>query len=207
LPDAALPVGAGGAVSLYALKSLDLIADVLGYFSDATAPASDQGLFVPLDPNRVLDTRAVPQRGGLHTSEVVGTHRADLQLAGRGGVPQSGVGAAIANVAATNATEPGFVTVYPAATFQPLASNLKRGAPIHRAAPVWRRRVPMILDVYVERQRIRRSFGGYCTQYSAVVPRCLKDPADLRPAHRGETGHEPQHLAAESWLESAEVAR
>jgi hypothetical protein len=44
------PVGAGGEVSLYALKSLDLIADVLGYFTDATAPDSDQGMFVPLAP-------------------------------------------------------------------------------------------------------------------------------------------------------------
>jgi hypothetical protein len=39
-------------------------------------------------------------------------------------VPQSGVGAVIANVTATNATQPGFVTVFPAATFQPVASNL-----------------------------------------------------------------------------------
>jgi hypothetical protein len=60
----------------------------------------------------------------LYTSEVVGTYRADLQLAGRGGVPDSGVAAVIANVTATNATAPGFVTVYPAATNQPLASNL-----------------------------------------------------------------------------------
>jgi hypothetical protein len=119
-----VPVGANGAVSLFALKSLNLIADVLGYFTDNTAPDSDQGLFVPLNPNRILDTRAVPQRGGLYTSEVVGTYRADLQVAGRGGVPDSGVAAVIANVTATNATAPGFVTVYPAATNQPVASNL-----------------------------------------------------------------------------------
>jgi hypothetical protein len=121
---AMVPVGAGGAVSLFALRSLHLIADVLGYFTNATAPASDQGLFVPLNPARILDTRAVPQRGGLYTHEVVGTYRADLVVAGRGGVPASGVGAVIANVTATNATQPGFVTVYPAATNQPLASNL-----------------------------------------------------------------------------------
>src|SRR5262249_39822442 len=112
------------ALSVYALKSLDLIADVLGYFTDASAPDSDQGLFVPVNPNRILDTRAVPQRGGLHTNEVVGTYRADLQVAGRGGVPDSGVGAVIANVTATNARTPGFVTIYPAATNQPAASNL-----------------------------------------------------------------------------------
>jgi hypothetical protein len=119
-----VPVGTGGSVSLYALKSLNLIADVLGFFTDDTVPASDEGLFVPLNPNRILDTRAVPQRGGLYTNEVVGTYRADLQVTGRGGVPDSGAGAVIANVTATNATAPSFVTVYPAATNQPLASNL-----------------------------------------------------------------------------------
>jgi hypothetical protein len=39
-------------------------------------------------------------------------------------VPSSGVGAVIGNVTATDATQPGFVTVYPAATNRPLASNL-----------------------------------------------------------------------------------
>ena len=119
-----VPVGAGGAVSLFALRSVHLIADVLGYFTDATAPDSDQGLFVPLDPRRILDTRIPPQRGGLYTSNIVGGYRADVQVAGEGGVPTTGVGAVIGNVTATYAAGAGFVTVYPAATNQPLASNL-----------------------------------------------------------------------------------
>src|SRR5207237_1945720 len=39
-------------------------------------------------------------------------------------VPTSGGGAVITNVTATNSTAPSFVTVYPAATNQPVASNL-----------------------------------------------------------------------------------
>jgi hypothetical protein len=119
-----VPVGGDGKVLLYAFKALHLVADVLGYFTDSTAPDSDQGLFVPGDPARILDTRALPQRGGLYTNTVVGGYRADLQVAGRAGVPAAGVGAVIANVTATNSTGPGFVTVYPAAAAQPLASNL-----------------------------------------------------------------------------------
>jgi hypothetical protein len=118
-----VPVGAGGAVSIYAFRSLDLVADVLGYFTDSSAPDSDQGLFVPT-ASRILDTRTLAQRGGFYTSNVVGTYRADLQVAGQGGVPTSGVAAVIANVTATNPAAPGFVTIYPAATGEPLASNL-----------------------------------------------------------------------------------
>ena len=118
-----VPVGAGGAVSIYALRSLNLVADVLGYFTDGSAPVSDQGLFVATQ-GRILDTRTLAQRGGFYTSNVAGTYRADLQVAGQSGVPASGVAAVIANVTATNPAGPGFVTIYPAATAQPLASNL-----------------------------------------------------------------------------------
>ena len=118
-----VPVGAGGAVSMYAFKSVDVVVDVLGFFTDSSAPDSDQGLFVPTQ-SRILDTRTVAQRGGFYTSNVVGTYRADLQVAGQGSVPSSGVGALIANVTATDPAAAGFVTIYPAATAQPLASNL-----------------------------------------------------------------------------------
>jgi hypothetical protein len=118
-----VPVGDSGAVSIYALKSLNLVADVLGYFTDSSAPDSDQGLFVPAQ-SRILDSRTIAQRGGFYASNIVGTYRADLQIIGEGGVPTSGVSAVIANVTATNPRAPGFVTIYPAATAQPLASNL-----------------------------------------------------------------------------------
>jgi len=123
-----VPVGAGGGISMYALKSVDLVADVLGYFTDGSAPASDQGLFVPAQ-GRILDTRTLAQRGGFYNNNVVGTYRADLQVAGQDGVPAGGVAAVIANVTATNPVGPGFVTIYPAATAQPLASNLNVDEP------------------------------------------------------------------------------
>jgi hypothetical protein len=52
-----VPLGSGGAVDLYATVSADLLADVVGYFTDTTAQSSTSGLFVPITPNRQLDTR------------------------------------------------------------------------------------------------------------------------------------------------------
>ncbi len=52
-----VPLGAGGNVDLYTTTTADLLADVVGYFTDSTAPASTSGLFVPITPNRQLDTR------------------------------------------------------------------------------------------------------------------------------------------------------
>ena len=56
-----VPLGAGGRVDLYSELynpgTLDLLADVVGYFTDSTAPSSTVGLFVPITPTRALDTR------------------------------------------------------------------------------------------------------------------------------------------------------
>jgi hypothetical protein len=45
-----------------------LLADVLGLLTESNAVDSDAGLFVPLKPERILDTRAVPQKLGSNDS-------------------------------------------------------------------------------------------------------------------------------------------
>lgn len=52
-----VPVGADGVIQLFASTNLDLIIDVVGYFTDASAGFSTEGLFVPLSVRRALDTR------------------------------------------------------------------------------------------------------------------------------------------------------
>ena len=56
-----VPLGTGGQVDLYThlntAGTLDLLADVVGYFTDATAPSTTSGLFVPITPTRNVDTR------------------------------------------------------------------------------------------------------------------------------------------------------
>jgi hypothetical protein len=89
----------------------------------ATTPGST---YFPLTPARLLDTRfgtGAPQAPLGPNSSL------DLTVVGVGGVPATGVTAVMLNVIATDATAPAsFLTVYPAGTPQPLASNLNFGA-------------------------------------------------------------------------------
>jgi hypothetical protein len=54
---AIVPVGADGAIQVFASTDLDVIIDIVGYFTNGAAPDATVGLFVPLTPRRVLDTR------------------------------------------------------------------------------------------------------------------------------------------------------
>lgn len=114
-------VGTSGKVSLYnALGSTDLIADVVGYFTTTSA-------LTPLVPARLLDTRAGQatidgQFSGAGASGPFSQF--DLTVAGRGGLPTSGVGAVILNVTATDPTAAGYITVWPSDATRPFASNL-----------------------------------------------------------------------------------
>ncbi len=107
-------VGAGGNVSIYNnLGSTDVIADVAGWF----APSAGSTYF-PISPTRILDTRAGLGRLGPNAT-------IDVQVAGAGGVPTTGVSAVVLNVTATEPTAPdSYLTLFPAGTARPLASNL-----------------------------------------------------------------------------------
>ena len=115
-------IGFGGTVSLYNhTGSTDLVADVVGYFSDGDVTG---GAFHPLSPSRVLDTR--PGSGHqVFTALGTGQH-GDLTVAGVSPVPD-GATAVIGNLTATEPTIPGFLTAYPTAAppnNPPTASNL-----------------------------------------------------------------------------------
>ena len=53
-----VPVGAGGNVTLFSSIGTDLVADVVGYFTGASAASATTGLFVPVTPQRLADSRA-----------------------------------------------------------------------------------------------------------------------------------------------------
>ena len=117
-----VPLGAGGRISLYSLAGTHLVADVAGYFTDDTAPLSSTGLFIPVTPNRLLDTRAAvgvtttarPEFGTIVTTDVVG----------RGGIPAAGASALIGNTTMTETALPGFLTVFPKDILRPTASSV-----------------------------------------------------------------------------------
>ena len=114
-------VGDGGRVTLYTHGGGHLLADVAGYF--ATSGDTAAGRYRPLTPERILDTRTGlgAPKGALGRSSA-----ATVQVAGRGGVPSSGVSAVALNVTATAAQAPGFVQVVPSAggTAAGASSNL-----------------------------------------------------------------------------------
>lgn len=85
----------------------------------ASADASSAGLFVPLSPARILDTR---NGTGATAPGAFGT--ITVQIDGHGGIPSNGVTAVVVNVTVTGATAGGYVTVYADGIARPHASNL-----------------------------------------------------------------------------------
>jgi ELWxxDGT repeat protein len=110
------PVSADGKVCFYVYGKAHLLADVSGYFPTG---------FVPLTPDRLLDTRPTDDTVGT-LATAGGATPYELQVTGVGDIPSSGVGAVAMNVTAVS-TEAndfgGFVTVYPCGDV-PDSSNL-----------------------------------------------------------------------------------
>ena len=119
---AVVKVGADGKINLFnAEGSTDLIVDVVGWFPVSTG-------FTPIAPARLLDTRVA---GGTTVDSIGAAVGAvspsgvrTVRVAGRGGVPLTGVGAVVLNVTAINQTSSSFITLFPAGQPRPNSSNL-----------------------------------------------------------------------------------
>jgi subtilisin family serine protease len=108
-------VGTGGDVSFFnAVGSIDLLADVAGYYVDGTGTPGST--FVSLPPTRILDTRSTGGPIGQGATR-------NLQVTGLNGVPATAT-AVVANVTVTGGTAASYVTVFPGGTAVPNASNL-----------------------------------------------------------------------------------
>ena len=91
------------------------------HLKDVAAPVSATSTYQAITPARLVDTR----RGvGASRSRVTGRSEISVQVAGRGGLPSSGVSSAVLNVTAVTATSPGYLLVYPSGSTRPTASNL-----------------------------------------------------------------------------------
>jgi hypothetical protein len=102
-------------VSFFTLQGAHLLADVMAYVTDGSAPVATEGLFVPTAPSRVFDTRdddAPPPGAGATITEEMTAGIADLSTA------------VWINLTGTEAAGPGYVTGWRAGSPQPLASNL-----------------------------------------------------------------------------------
>jgi hypothetical protein len=112
-----VPLGSGGSISFYnAYGSVDVIADVSGWFTDASNPSAIGSRFAPVAPARILDTRTT-QRLGPNQSLT-------LAIAGNGPIPNAGVLAVVLNVTVTGPTASSYLTTWPDGDQRPLASDL-----------------------------------------------------------------------------------
>jgi hypothetical protein len=92
--------------------------------STAAAQAVDaSGEFTPVTPARILDTRTGEGRAGSAGPLGPGAS-STIPVAGRGGVPATGVSAVVLNVTAVGPTGNGFLTVWPSGQPQPYVSNV-----------------------------------------------------------------------------------
>lgn len=102
------------AFNVFSLAGGQLIVDVAGYFTGATAAKSLDGLFVPTNPTRLLDSRdlfVMPAWGG-----------STLEVPVRAPDPQ--ISAVAVNITGTESMYSGFVTAFPAGLARPGSSNL-----------------------------------------------------------------------------------
>jgi hypothetical protein len=117
-----VPVGANGKVSFYNWQgSTDIVVDVNGYFTDATAAGA---VFFSLPPARVLDTR---NGTGGFSSPIGPNSSIVFTVAGAGGVPLMSAPdapkAVALNVAVTNTTACSALVVWNDGVAQPLSAD------------------------------------------------------------------------------------
>ncbi len=123
---AIVPLGGDGAFSLSTSATTHLVVDLVGYVTGVGATDTSAGLFVPVLPTRVFDTRTdvglVP--AGWSVSPVHG---------GVAGIPTT-ADAALVNVTGVQPTEPAHLRVWPTGSPMPLASSLNLAPGDTRAA-------------------------------------------------------------------------
>lgn len=115
-----VPVGSDGTITVFSQSGGHVIVDIAGVFTGPTSPSSAVGLFVPVTPNRLLDTRDPANTA--QPGPIPPTTSINVTAAGRFGVP-AGAGAVALNATITEATNPGFVQVYPTGLATPGASS------------------------------------------------------------------------------------
>ena len=124
-----------GKFNVYSLVQTDLVIDVAGYFTGSDAPSSTDGLFVPVTPFRVLDTREASNVPSCFKSGRVRSGGAiPVGVAGRGGVPASNVYAVAANIALTQTRGAGWARIWPAGGAEPETSSVNSGFANHTVA-------------------------------------------------------------------------
>lgn len=173
-----VPVSATGQVELYTQGGTHLLVDVLGWFTSPSVPVGRDGLFVPMSPERVLDTRAgsavnffASLRLGVDQNKPAASATVPIVFHGLPAI----AGPVVLNLTATDATAPGFVQVGAHGTLVPGAnSNLnleKAGQTIPNAAIVTTDSTLYGVDVYTQNgTHVIADIAGYFTDPTRLPP-------------------------------------
>ena len=108
-----------GRTTVFAQYGGHLVIDLVGWFTGNSALPADVGLFVPVSPTRLLDSREPPL--GLKPGK---NRTAQVAVAGIAGLPATGIGAVVVNATVTDTTASGFFSLWPAQTYRPTTSSL-----------------------------------------------------------------------------------
>lgn len=123
------PVLATVALTALATAAVPVVAQAAPAASPALVSAVSAGdatgTYYQLTPTRLLDTRS---GNGAPKARVGEGRKVDLQVTGRGGVPTTGVAAAVLNLTGISPTRGTYLTAYPAGGTRPTASTLNLSA-------------------------------------------------------------------------------
>src|SRR5438874_1158898 len=118
-------LGREGAISMFnAAGSTDVILDVLGWTSITGNDSDTAGLYRPVTPSRLLDTRS----GSGGAASLGPRQTTSLSVLGEGNVPASGVSAVVLNMTATNPTTATYLQVFPTGGGPSGSSSVNVGA-------------------------------------------------------------------------------
>jgi hypothetical protein len=105
----------GGRFDISSLRGGDVVLDVNGYFTGAGAAASTEGLFVPVAPTRVADTRgATGSLAPIGPAATLNTAAFPFSVTTAGSVAM--------NITTVEPVDNGFLTAYPTGTSRPTAA-------------------------------------------------------------------------------------
>ncbi len=119
-----VPVDASGQFSVFSLTGGDLVIDVVGMFTGATAPSSTDGLFVPLStPTRFLDTRNAALNPLGAATRLQGGWDVEVAAATNPAIGRADVAAVAMNLTVTDTFAPGYISVTPAGANDPTVKS------------------------------------------------------------------------------------
>jgi peptidoglycan hydrolase-like protein with peptidoglycan-binding domain len=117
---AIVTVDAAGAISVFSENGGDLIIDLVGTYTGASAPASTTGLFVPMStPTRIVDTRIARLNPLGGTARPAMNASFEVPVASNPAIGRADVSAVVVNATTVDALTIGYLTVGTAGSTSP----------------------------------------------------------------------------------------